>query len=283
MDSPNLIDQLLNLATLERLLRDPQASGAGVRVAVIDSGIEWSVVAERARQRGHEIDPIEGAIFRPNTPPLPYNGHQSSPHGTIVADIISTLAPHARLYSADVFAYGGAIESVLAAMQYALDIWRVQIINLSLGIIEQRLHPGPKRWQLLQLVEQAYYRDVLVVAAAHNDHPYTRSYPAAFAPPLLSVDKALLPDPLQVVYRLHEQVEFLAHGRSYLGPFAAEPATSWAAAHLTGIAARLLSLQPNLKPFEVKTLLYWLGRLRSREASSSKHPPNNESPARSTS
>ena len=44
----------------------------------------------------------------------------------------------------------------------------------------------------------------------------------------------------------------------YFGPFAAEPATSWAAPHLAGIAARLLSLRPGLKPFEVKTLLYWM-------------------------
>jgi subtilisin len=28
--------------------------------------------------------------------------------------------------------------------------------------------------------------------------------------------------------------------------------------HLTGIAARILSLQPGLKPFEMKTVLYWL-------------------------
>ena len=99
--------------------------------------------------------------------------------------------------------------------------------------------------------------NVLVVAAAHNEHPLTRSYPAAFAPPLLSVDKHLFADPLHCAYQLREQIEFLAHGRAYLGPFAQEPATSWAAPHLTGIIARLLSLRPWLKPFEVKTLLYW--------------------------
>ena len=46
----------------------------------------------------------------------------------------------------------------------------------------------------------------------------------------------------------------------YLGPFAQEPATSWAAPHLTGIAARILSLRPDLKPFELKTVLYWMFR-----------------------
>lgn len=275
MDSPNLIDTLLGQWTLDRLVHDSHATGEGVRVAVIDSGIEWSVLAERARQRGSEAYPIEGAVFRPNGPPLPYTGRQSSPHGTTVADIILTLAPRARLYSADVFAFGSVstVETVLAALQHALDVWRVHIVNLSLGIVEQRLQASPRRWQLLQMVEQAYYRDVLVVAAAHNDHPFTRSYPAVFAPPLLSVDKAIFADPLQVAYRLHEQIEFQAHGRGYLGPFATEPATSWAAAHLTGIAARLLSLQPGLKPFEIKTLLYWLGRSRTAGQPSQHDPP----------
>ena len=59
-------------------------------------------------------------------------------------------------------------------------------------------------------------------------------------------------------------MEFLAHGRGYLGPFAAEPATSWAAPHLAGIAARVLSLRPNLKPFEMKTILYWMSRAAHR-------------------
>src|SRR5207244_5571249 len=84
--------------------------------------------------------------------------------------------------------------------------------------------------------------------------------PAAFAPPLISVDKHLFGDPLHFAYKLHEQIEFRAHGRGHFGPLAGEPATSWAAPHLAGIAARILSLRPELKPFEVKTILYWLSR-----------------------
>ena len=72
---------------------------------------------------------------------------------------------------------------------------------------------------------------------------------------------------MSFAYELREPIEFLAHGRGYLGPFAHEPATSWAAPHLAGIAARLLSLRPNLKPFEIKTLLYWMYQSsRSRSA-----------------
>ena len=107
---------------------------------------------------------------------------------------------------------------------------------------------------------------LMVIAAAHNDHPITASYPALFAPPLVSVDKGTFGQPLEFAYRLLERIEFQAYSLGYVGPFADEPATSWATPHLTGVVARLLSLRPELKPFEIKTLLYWLGRSGERGA-----------------
>ncbi len=259
--SGDVFEELFALLVPQRLLLDPRATGAGVRVCLLDSGVERSVLEDRCRQRGQALEPIEGALFLPErTEPLPYDGHQSSPHGTTVADIILMLAPRVRLYSADIFGPRGSceVEVLIRALRWAMDVWQCKVINLSLGVPEQGLQQVQRRAQLQRAVEEAYYRDVVVVAAAHNEHPLTRSYPAAFAPPLLSVDKHLFADPLWFSYQLREQIEFQAHGRAYLGPFAQEPATSWAAPHLTAIAARLLSLRPRLKPFEIKTLLYWL-------------------------
>jgi subtilisin len=258
---PDVFDEVFALLTAEHLLRDPRATGEGVAVCVIDSGVERALLEEKARRAGREIQRIEGGLFRPDRPePLPYDGKQSTPHGTTVADIILTLAPRVRLYSADVFGREGSceVEVVIRALQWAIDVWRCKVVNLSLGVTEHRLQQLPRRQQFQRAIEDAYYKDVLVVAAAHNEHPLTRSYPAAFAPPLLSVDKGLFEDPLQFAYALRDQIEFQAHGRGYLGPFAQEPATSWAAPHLAGIASRILSLRPTLKPFELKTLLYWL-------------------------
>jgi len=223
--------------------------------------VDRALLEEQFRQLGQEIHRIEGGIFADGSPePRPYDGRQSTPHGTTVAHIILTLAPRVQLYSADVFGPRGSceVDVLMHALHWAIHAWHCQVINLSLGVSEHRLQQVQRRYQFLRAVEEAYYKDVLIVAAAHNEHPLTRSYPAAFAPPLLSVDKHLFDDPLQFAYRLRDQVEFQAHGRGYLGPFAHEPATSWAAPHLVGIAARLLSLRPGMKPFEVKTLLYWL-------------------------
>ncbi|HEY3787526.1 MAG TPA: S8 family serine peptidase [Urbifossiella sp.] len=263
MDSPTVFDEIFALLTPDRVLRDPRATGEGVSIAIIDSGIERTVLEESFHAAGTDIHPIEGAIFHSDKPgPLPYLGHQSAPHGTTVADIVLRIAPRAKLYSADVFGPAGTceVETVIAALHHAIEVWKVKVVNLSLGVPEHKLQQLPRRQQLLQAIEEAYFRDVLVFAAAHNDHPLTRSYPAAFAPPLISVDKALFDDPLGFAYKLREHVEFQAHGKGYLGPFAREPATSWATPHLTGIAARILSLKPDLKPFEIKTILYWLFR-----------------------
>jgi subtilisin family serine protease len=262
---PDVFAALFGLVTPQRLLSDPRATGEGVCVAVIDSGVERSLLEEKFAQRGLPLYPIEGAVFTPEChEPLPYDGRQSTPHGTTVADILLTIAPRVRLYSADVFGPRGSceVEVIIRALRWAIDVWACKVVNLSLGVAEQRLQQPQRRLQLQRAVEEAYYKDVLVVAAAHNDHPLTRSYPAAFAPPLLSVDKGLFADPLEFAYHLSEPAEFQAHAKGYLGPFAAAPATSWAAPHLAGIAARILSLRPDLKPFEVKTILYWLGKSR---------------------
>ncbi len=263
---PDVFEEVFRLLTPDRLLRDPRATGEGVRVCVIDSGVERAVLEEKFARQGIELHPIQGAIFpseaNDRSEPLPYEGRQSTPHGTTVADIILTLAPRVQLYSADVFGPQGTceMETLTRALRFAMDRWQCKIVNLSLGVPEHRLQQLPRRQQFLRAVEEAYFRDVLVFAAAHNEHPLTKSYPAAFAPPLLSVDKRTFVQPFEFAYEPRHQIEFQAHARGYLGPFMNEPATSWAAPHLAGIAARILTLRPGLKPFEMKTILYWLSR-----------------------
>lgn len=259
----DVFEEVFALLTPDRLLRDPRATGEGITVCVIDSGVERALLEEKYREQGQVLYPITGGVFTAErAEPLPYTGHQSTPHGTTVADIILSLAPRVRLYSADVFGPQGSceVEVVLRALHWAINVWKCKVVNLSLGVPEHRLQQVQRRYQFLRAIEEAYYKDVHLFAAAHNEHPLTRSYPAVFAPPLISVDKQSFRDPLQFAYRLCEQIEFQAHGRGRPGSFADEPATSWAAPHLAGIAARILSLRPDLKPFEVKTILYWLSR-----------------------
>ena len=261
----DFLDDVLPLLRPDRLLRDPRATGAGVRVAILDSGIDRAALEAK---HGAAIAKIEVGSFCNRGEPESHLGQPSAPHGTTVADIILTIAPEVQLYSADVFGIAGTcdVETIIRALRYVVDVWDAKVVNLSLGIPEARLQAAPRRAAFLRAIEDAYYRDVLVFAAAHNEHPFTRSYPAVFAPPLVSVDKGPFAEPLEFAYRLRDQIEFQAFGRGYLGPFAGEPATSWATPHLAGITARLLSLRPNLKPFEIKTLLYWMSAATDKKS-----------------
>src|SRR5437588_1578503 len=72
----DVFDQLFALLTPERLLRDPRATGEGVSVCVIDSGMEQAVLTEKFRRHGQEIHPIQGGVFTSDrSAPLPYDGH----------------------------------------------------------------------------------------------------------------------------------------------------------------------------------------------------------------
>ncbi len=278
-EPPDVLAEVIALFTPDRVLYDPRATGEGISVCVVDSGIERAVLESKFNRAGQVLHTIEGGVFTAEqSEPLPYDGRQSSPHGTTVADIVLTVAPRVRLYSADVFGPRGIceVDVLVRAIRWAAEVWHCRIINLSLGIPEQRLQPPQRRAQLQRIIEECYHNDVLVIAAAHNEHPLTRSYPAAFAPPLLSVDKRLFSDALQFAYEPRGQVEFTARGQGYLGPFATEPATSWAAPHLTGIVARILSLLPGLKPFEMKTILYWLARAVATPPADAGSPPKSK-------
>src|SRR5439155_15774698 len=133
----DVFDQLLTLLHPDRLLRDPRATGAGVRIAVIDSGVERAALEDKFARQGVTIRPIEGGVFTGDrVEPLPYTGRQSAPHGTTVADIILTIAPGVQLYSADVFGPQGGteVETVIHALHWAIDVWKCKVVNLSLGV-----------------------------------------------------------------------------------------------------------------------------------------------------
>src|SRR5262249_53073949 len=108
-DMPDVFDEVFALLTPDRLLHDPRATAEGVRVCILDSGAERTLMEDKFHRLGREIHPIEGGVFVAGRPePLTYDGRQSTPHGTTVADIVLTLAPRVRLFSADIFGPQGS-------------------------------------------------------------------------------------------------------------------------------------------------------------------------------
>jgi subtilisin family serine protease len=243
-------DELIDVDRLRELLL--QGTGRGVRVAVLDTGVDAAHPALAGAVRSSWEVTARGGEFacRP-AEPIDLVGH-----GTACAGIIHALAPEAELHSVKVLGNesGGSGDQLLRGLEWALR-QDMQVINLSLGTVQTRIYS-----QLHELVDRAYFRGRLVVAAANNR--LQPSYPSQFAS-VIAVDNESIPDPLSFYYRLGRPVELVANGIYVRAPspggrYQYFTGTSFACPHITGLVARLRSLIPRLTPFQVKTLLWSL-------------------------
>src|SRR6202165_4383122 len=107
-----------------------ERTGRGVRVGVVDSGID----TEHPDLKGKVKESVEAVTedgridFRPST-----SGDQAG-HGTACAGIIASVAPDAELYSVKVLGpkASGTGDMFLVGLDYAIK-QKFRIINLSLG------------------------------------------------------------------------------------------------------------------------------------------------------
>ncbi len=257
------LQNLIKLGFLNGLIENPLADGSNVNIALIDTGVNAVKLQRKFDGKGVNFKPIIHALFKPDgIVDYSSTGSPLLPHGTVVADILLTHAPQAQIYSANVFDLRSftELDRLLHAIHVAIHDWKCKVINLSLGLPEERLQQPWRRLQFLNALEDAYRNDVLVFAAGHNDHPLGRSFPAVFESSLFSVNKKLLEGMLKFKYFPDAGLEFLGHGHADLAPFGSDLATSWATAHLAGTAAKIVSLYPKIKPFEMKSILYWVSR-----------------------
>jgi subtilisin family serine protease len=225
------------------------ATGAGVRVCVIDSGIDGSHPLVGGVDSAVFVEPGEDGEPRI----APDEEGDLFGHGTACAGIIRSLAPDCELHS--VRTLGRALTGQGAILLAGLD-WAIEqgydVINLSLSMSKPSLVE-----RLRELADRAYFANTLIVAAAHN-MPVV-SYPWRF-PAVVSVGSHSGSDPLEFYTNPSPPVEFLARGveveLAWLdhGTLRAT-GNSFAAPHIAGIVARILSKHPQVTPFEVKSLL----------------------------
>lgn len=254
-------------AVPERLLEaDQLGTGAGVRVAIIDSGIDASHPDLRAAVT-RSVEVRTGAGNRLVVVDAP--AEDRAGHGTACADIIGRLAPDCELWNVRALGPGckGSSHALLVALRWAIDAG-AEVINLSLGTREARMAEP-----LHALIDDAYRKSLLVVAATNNV-PGVRSYPAVFTS-LVCVDAGYLPDSELFFYRFGELGELEGPG-VYVD--AAWPGggrklvtgTSFACPHISGHIARVVSANPGIKPFQVKTVLFAMGRRNAARAAAEK-------------
>jgi subtilisin len=234
-------------------------TGRGVRVAVVDSGID----TEHPDLKGKVKESVEAVTedgrieFRPST-----SGDQAG-HGTACAGIITSIAPDVDLYSVKVLGpkASGSGDMFLVGLDYAIK-QKFRVINLSLGTTKRDFFAP-----LHDLLDRAYQAGCIVVSAANN-LPYP-SYPSIFSSSVVSVVKRAGGDPFNFGYRYGQVIELVAPGVEVKttwpgGGYRQLTGNSFACPYVVGIIALIVEAYPNLTPFQVKTILYTIAQ-RNRE------------------
>jgi subtilisin len=237
------------------------ATGAGVKVAVIDSGIDATHEAVGGPVSGY-VAVREGpeGIYYDTSPHTDDHGH-----ATACAGIIRRVAPECTLYSVKVLGsdLGGRGVVFASGLRWAIE-QGIRVCNLSLGTTKKEFYA-----LLHELTDTAYFNNVILVTAANN-FPIP-SFPSMYAS-VISVASHPIKDPFLYYYNPSPPVEFGAPGinvriawRNHTWMTAT--GNSFAAPHITGLVARILSKHPELTPFQVKVVLYALAANVAQQAS----------------
>ena len=231
------------------------ATGRGVTVAVIDSGIDMM----HKDLAGRVIEAVEARVEKNKVIFEPSGAGDSAGHGTACAAIIAKIAPDAKVASIKVLGASGLGDGqvFLAGLEYAIKK-RYKVINLSLGTTKPQFFAP-----LHDMLDRAYQAGCIVVAAANNlPQP---SFPSVFSSSLISVIKSEQTDPLKFGFHYGEVIELTAPGVNVRtawpgGGYRNLTGNSFACPHIAGIVALLLENHPNMTPFQVKSALYAIAR-----------------------
>jgi subtilisin family serine protease len=234
------------------------STGKGVRVAIVDSGVDDDHPAVGGAVRGY----VEPNVAEDGSTTFRTERHGDAfGHGTACAGIIHQIAPEAELYSVRVLGprLSGKGPVFAAGLRWAVENG-MHVVNCSLGTTKRDFFA-----LFHEIADAAYHRGVSVVTAANNMPE--ASFPSLYAA-VLSVAchaEARGEDPLELFCNPDPPVEFGAHGINARvawsrGGYSTMTGNSFAAPHVTGIVARLLGKHPGLRPYEVKSVLAVLAR-----------------------
>ena len=228
-----------------------RATGRGVRVLVVDSGVETSHPIFAGKAIAAFVAQMDERGFRHVAPEAAVD---PSGHGTAVAGIIHAFAPEAELASVRVMSeIGGSSLLVIAALHWAID-QGYHVVNCSFTSADARFLPEYK-----SVVDRAFCRNVAIVAACNNRNYGAVEYPGSF-PTVISTDFGKL-DGLTLHRRPGELVEFVAAGELVSvafknGQSRLMTGSSVAAPHVSALVARLRELRPEWNVCQIKSAMY---------------------------
>ncbi len=230
------------------------STGHGVRVAIVDSGIEADHPAVGGQVRGGVIVSYDGRTrtkvrIEEDNEKIDLFGH-----GTACAGIIHNLAPEAELVSVRVLGRDltGRALQFAGGLRWAIEN-DMQVINLSLSTSRDEYYA-----LFHELADEAYFKNVMLVSAANN-FPGA-SYPSLYSS-VISVAAHEGHDPFTFYYNPAPPVEFGAPGIDVEVAWqdkatVVTTGNSFAAPHMAGIVALIRGKHPELTPFQIKTVLF---------------------------
>jgi subtilisin family serine protease len=225
------------------------ATGAGIRVGIIDSGLE----NDHPRLAGRVVRNVAVELGEDGPRVVEDEPRDLFGHGTACGAIILSLAPEVELVSVRVLGADlrGKGTAFAAGLEWAIDEG-IHVLNLSLSSKSEALFPV-----FHDLVDRAYFRSIALISAANNVP--APSYPSLFGS-VFSVAAHDEPDPWRLYYNPAPPVEFGAWGVDVPiawkdGGSTVATGNSFAAPHVAGIVALIRSKHPDLTPFEIKAIL----------------------------
>lgn len=226
--------------------------GAGIRVAVIDTGID-------AKHQDLSPNFAGGASFVPGESYMDGNGHGTHVAGTIGArqngSGVVGVAPNCNLYAVKALNNRGQgnYSWIISAIVWCVRK-RMDVINMSLG--------GPSHVQALQnACDYALQNNVLIVAAAGNTGPNddTVGYPGRYDS-VISVSAIDASGNIANFSSRGHQVDITAPGVEILSTlpgnrYGIKNGTSMAAPHVAGAAAMTISSHRFTKAETIRQIL----------------------------
>lgn len=236
-------------------------TGKGVRIALLDTGVF-----------SHRDLKCKIVLFKDyiNFKKFSYDDNG---HGTHIAGILSEMAPGAELMVFKILdkSGNGTTEKALRALEWIKDnhrIWNIKLLNFSMGYLPNTKALQQKR--LIEKLEELWEEGVTIVTAAGNNGPKENSITVpGVSRKVITVGSCDDEEMEKGSYGGRGPTsccivkpEILAPGtniRSFSlqdGQYVYKSGTSMAVPMVCGALALALEKRPNLKPVELKVLLY---------------------------
>lgn len=231
----------------------PSTTGVRVDVAVLDTGVtlDHPDLAGNLAPGANMV----ATLRKPNDD----HGHGTHVAGTVAAMLnglgVVGVAPEVRLHPVKVLdrTGGGNLSDIIAGLEWCVN-QHIRVVNLSLGASQGSA-------AFAAAVTEAVAAGTVIVAAAGNDgpEPGTVGYPARY-PEVIAVGAATQTDGVADFSSRGPEVDVVAPGDEIQSDWVGQSyqtlsGTSMASPHVAGLVALLLSVNPDLTPAQVKTIL----------------------------